>query len=80
MNRNRRRMEEFLSKKKALTVQSDRVGTNGTPGPSFVSTAEAELTHTQCLSTSSPTESQFSASLHNTEFSTHSPVANRTRN
>ena len=75
-------MEAFLSKKKALTIQSDRVGTNGTPGPSFFSTAEAKLTHTQFLSTSgtsSPAESQYPASLHNTEFSTHSPVANRTR-
>ena len=36
---------------------------------------------TQCLSTStsSPTESQRPASLHNTEFSAHSPVGNRTR-
>ena len=35
-----------LSKKKALTVQSDRDGTNRAPGPSFVSTAEAKLTQT----------------------------------
>ena len=78
---NRWRMEAFLSKKKALTVQSDRVWTNGTPGPSFASNAEAKFTHTQCLSTSTsfPAESQYPASLHNTEFSTHSPVGNRTR-
>lgn len=82
MNRNRRRMEAFLSKKTSLSERVN-VGTNGTPGPSFLSSSEAELTHIQCLSTStsSPaeTESQHPVSLHDIYSNTHSPVAKRTR-
>ena len=74
MNRNRRRMEAFLSKKTSLSERVN-VGTNGTPGPSFLSSSEAKLTHTQCLSTStsSPaeTESQhptLSVTKHHVDF------------
>ena len=86
-------MDAFLSKKKALTSQADSIGTNGTPSPSFFSTAQSTramlksefVQSAQCLQLSASTMDTQSVMptaapiLLDTEPSNHSPVANRTR-